>query len=327
MKLSILDYSEIAEGETPEQALAHSVRLARLAEGWGYHRYWVSEHHGNNVLAGSAPEILAGAIAAGTHRIRTGSGGVMLPMHSPFKVAESFAVLAALYPGRIDLGVGRSTGGPADVSRVLLDGRSGSFRHYPDQIARLAGYVRRSDEQPLPRPVPTEPPDLWLLGSSSGSAEIAARHGMGLAFGHFISGQGGPEAVKAYREQFVPAAPGGKPQVLVSAFAVCGETDEQAEKQAGVFDDYLLNIREGGGLLRVPSIENVAAREYTPQQRQIMAAGRGRMLVGGPERMKRQLIRLADRYNADEIMLATVSPDFGHKCRMYELLAEVMRQA
>ena len=333
MKLSILDYSEIRAGASPETALAETVGLAKAAEQWGYHRFWVSEHHGNRVLAGSAPEILVSALGSSTAgRIRIGSGGIMLPMHSPFKVAESFSVLSALYPGRIDLGVGRSTGGRAETSAALLDGRSGSFSRYPEQVSRLAAYVRGEQAesagfggQAVVTPRPASSPELWLLGSSEGGAEIAAASGMGLAFGHFVRGRAGREAVQAYRERFVPPVSGAKPRVLVSLFAVCGRDDEEAEHLAAVFDDYLLDIGEGGRLKAVPTLEEVQTRSYTEEQRQIIRAGRARMVVGGPASVRRQLIELADLYGADELMLATVSPDFEAKLRMYELLADAMR--
>ncbi|GGN94304.1 LLM class flavin-dependent oxidoreductase [Saccharibacillus kuerlensis] len=327
MKLSILDYSEIRKGGSSERAMAESIALAQAAERWGYSRYWVSEHHGNRVLAGSAPEILVSALAASTQgQMRIGSGGVMLPMHSPFKVAESFSVLAALYPGRIDLGVGRSTGGRAETSAALLDGRSGSFRKYPEQAARLSAYIRGSDSAGAAvTPRAASAPELWLLGSSENGAEIAASNGMGLAFGHFIRGRAGREAVKSYRDKFVPSAGSTQPKVLVSLFAVCGRDEAEAELLARVFDDYLLDIAEGGHLDRVPSIEEIEARSYTDQQQSKIRAGRTRMVVGDPAGVRRQLIALSDIYGADEFMLATVSPDFGMKLRMYEMLAETFR--
>ncbi|OWA35938.1 hypothetical protein B9G55_08645 [Saccharibacillus sp. O16] len=333
MKLSILDYSEIRAEASPETAMAETLQLAQAAERWGYHRFWVSEHHGNRVLAGSAPEILVSALGASTEgRIRIGSGGIMLPMHSPFKVAESFSVLAALYPGRIDLGVGRSTGGRAETSAALLDGRSGSFSRYSEQVARLAAYVRGTPApgaglggQAVVTPRAASGPELWLLGSSEGGAEIAAASGMGLAFGHFIRGRAGREAVQAYRDRFVPAATGDQPRVLVSLFAVCGRDAAEAELLASVFDDYLLDIGEGGRLQRVPTVEEVQGRSYTEEQRQKIRAGRARMVVGDPAGVRRQLIALADLYGADELMLATVSPDVQAKLRMYELLAEAMQ--
>ncbi|MDO3409942.1 LLM class flavin-dependent oxidoreductase [Saccharibacillus sp. CPCC 101409] len=325
MRLSILDYSEIRAGGSPETALAESVRLAQAAERWGYTRYWVSEHHGNRVLAGSAPEILVSALAAATGgRMRVGSGGVMLPMHSPFKVAESFSVLSALYPGRIDLGVGRSTGGAAPASKALLDGRSGSFRLYPRQAERLAAYIRGTgDVRALP--APADGPALWLLGSSEDGAGIAAANGMGLAYGHFVRGRTGREAVRAYRERFAPARPGDRPAVIVSLFAVCGRDEAQAEKLARVFDDYLLDIAEDRKLDRVPTIGEAESRSYTERRLEAIAAGRARMVVGDPASVRRQLIRLADLYEADELMLATVSPDFELKLEMYRLLAEAFR--
>lgn len=325
MKLSILDYSEIRSDASSEIALHETVQLARAAEQWGYHRYWVSEHHGNRVLAGSSPEVLVASLAALTEgNMRIGSGGVMLPMHSPFKVAESFSVLTALYPGRIDLGIGRSTGGRAETSAALLDGRSGSFARYPEQVGRLSGYIRGA-LAPAATPVLASPPELWLLGSSENGAEIAAANGLGLAFGHFIRGRAGREAVRGYRERFVPFNAGDRPKVLVSLFAVCGRDEREAERLARVFDHYLLDIGEGGRLNRVPSLSDMESIVYTEAQQEQIRIGRGRMVVGDPSGVRRQLIALADLYEADEVMLATVSPDFELKLRMYEMLAEAFR--
>lgn len=325
MKLSILDYSEIRSEASSEIALRETIRLARAAEQWGYHRYWVSEHHGNRVLAGSAPEVLVSSLAASTEgNMRIGSGGVMLPMHSPFKVAESFSVLTALYPGRIDLGIGRSTGGRAETSAALLDGRSGSFSRYPEQVSRLSGHIRGA-LAPAVTPALASPPELWLLGSSENGAEIAAANGLGLAFGHFIRGRAGREAVRSYRERFVPFNAGDRPKVLVSLFAVCGRDEREAERLARVFDHYLLDIGEGGLLDTVPSLADIESIEYTEAQQERIRIGRGRMVVGDPSGVRRQLIALADLYEADEVMLATVSPDFELKLRMYEMLAEAFR--
>ncbi|WP_037286627.1 LLM class flavin-dependent oxidoreductase [Saccharibacillus sacchari] len=325
MKLSILDYSEIRSEASSEIALRETVRLARAAEQWGYHRYWVSEHHGNRVLAGSAPEVLVASLAALTEgKMRIGSGGIMLPMHSPFKVAESFSVLTALYPGRIDLGIGRSTGGRAETSAALLDGRSGSFSRYPEQVSRLSGHIRGA-LTPAVTPVSASPPDLWLLGSSESGADIAAANGLGLAFGHFVRGRAGREAVRRYRERFVPFNAGDRPKVLVSLFAVCGRDEREAERLARVFDHYLLDIGEGGHLNAVPSLADVESIAYTEAQKEQIRKGRERMVVGDPSGVRRQLIALADLYEADEVMLATVSPDFELKLRMYEMLAEAFR--
>ncbi|MCQ4087945.1 LLM class flavin-dependent oxidoreductase [Saccharibacillus sp. JS10] len=324
MRLSILDYSEIRSGASPEIAFRETVQLAQAAERWGYTRYWVSEHHGNDVLAGSAPEVLVSSLAASTQgQIRIGSGGVMLPMHSPFKVAENFSVLSALYPGKIDLGIGRSTGGRAEASTALLDGRSGSFRHYPDQVNKLAGYMRGIGTAVTPKAASS--PDLWLLSGSENGAQIAADNGMNLAVGHFVRGRAGRETVQRYRTDFKAFHAGDQPQVLVSLFAVCGRTEEEAQQLASVFDDYLLDIGEGGSLQTVPSIAEVQSRTYTEDQKQKGVAGRSRMVVGDPQSVRRQLITLANFYEADEMMLATVSPDFEMKMRMYEQLAEVFQ--
>lgn len=236
IKLSVLDQSPISDGSTATQAFSHTVTLAQEVEKLGYTRFWVSEHHNSVSLAGSSPEILISHIAAKTERMRVGSGGVMLPHYSPYKVAENFRVLEALYPNRIDLGVGRAPGGMPIATRALQEGKMVSLDQYPEQIADVAMYLH--DQVPenhhyanlKATPVIPTSPDMWLLGSSGESAKIAAQQGASFAFAQFINGYGGPEVMEAYQKQFQPSYLGDKPKSIVAIFVICGETNEEAEK-------------------------------------------------------------------------------------------------
>ena len=238
LRLSVLDQSPISEGSTGSRALRETVDLARLADALGYHRYWVAEHHGGAMLAGPSPEALIGPIAAATSRLRVGSGGVMLPHYSAFKVAETFSVLAGLFPGRIDLGIGRAAGTDPMTTHVLQrDRRQPSPDDFPEQLGELLAYVegRVADGHPLARlaalPGLPERPEPWLLGSSPQSAIWAAQLGLPYAFADFINPKGA-EIATLYRERFVDSERLLAPRVAVAVWALAAETDAEAERLA-----------------------------------------------------------------------------------------------
>ena len=269
IKLSVLDQSPISDGSTATQAFSHTVTLAQEVEKLGYTRFWVSEHHNSVSLAGSSPEILISHIAAKTERMRVGSGGVMLPHYSPYKVAENFRVLEALYPNRIDLGVGRAPGGMPIATRALQEGKMVSLDQYPEQIADVAMYLH--DQVPenhhyanlKATPVIPTSPDMWLLGSSGESAKIAAQQGASFAFAQFINGYGGPEVMEAYQKQFQPSYLGDKPKSIVAIFVICGETNEDAEKIASSLDLSILLLEQGKRTTGTPSIETAQNYLYS----------------------------------------------------------------
>ncbi|HFK1730306.1 TPA: LLM class flavin-dependent oxidoreductase, partial [Bacillus cereus] len=269
IKLSVLDQSPISDGSTATQAFSHTVTLAQEVEKLGYTRFWVSEHHNSVSLAGSSPEILISHIAAKTERMRVGSGGVMLPHYSPYKVAENFRVLEALYPNRIDLGVGRAPGGMPIATRALQEGKMVSLDQYPEQIADVAMYLH--DQVPenhhyanlKATPVIPTSPDMWLLGSSGESAKIAAQQGASFAFAQFINGYGGPEVMEAYQKQFQPSYLGDKPKSIVAIFVICGETNEEAEKIASSLDLSILLLEQGKRTTGTPSIGTAQNYSYS----------------------------------------------------------------
>src|SRR5579863_3542535 len=252
MILSVLDQSPVRQGGSAADALNETVALAQAAERLGYHRYWLAEHHATEGLAGSAPEIMVARVAAATSTIRVGSGGVMLSHYSPLKVAETFRVLETLYPGRIDLGVGRAPGSDQLTARALQAGPGAlSVEYFPSQVRDLMGYL--GDGLPAEHPfasirVTPEPathPELWLLGSSDQSAMVAAYFGAAFSFAHFITGEGGPSVMEMYRHEFKPSPHLAAPLANIGVFALCAETEADAERLAKSRDLWRLRLDQG----------------------------------------------------------------------------------
>lgn len=327
--LSALDQSPIPEGSTANEALAQTARLAQELERLGYHRFWVSEHHFTTSLAGSSPEVLISHLGAKTKTIRIGSGGVMLPHYSPYKVAENFRVLEALYPNRIDLGVGRAPGGMPLATRALQEGRTDNgVDRYPLQITDLIAYLHDAvdDRHPFAglkaTPVIPTAPELWLLGSSDESARLAAQAGSAFAFAHFINGFGGTEAMRWYQKHFRPSFFGQKPRSIVAVFVICAETEEEANVLASSLDLSILLLEKGGRTGGVPSVETALAYPYTDFDRYRIAENRKRMIVGSKEQVRERILQMSKAYNTTEFMIVSMTHDFEARIRSYQLLAE-----
>ena len=324
----MLDQSPVPDGYTAAEALAHSLALARATEALGYRRYWVGEHHNTRSLASTAPEILVGAVAGVTSTIRVGSGGVMVSHYSPLKVAEAFRTLAALHPGRIDLGVGRTPGADpvAEAALQYLPGVPGD-EHYNEKVADLAGFLQdRLDaghpfESVRALPDGVDGPRLWMLGSSSHGGAVAAYLGLPFVFGHFITSTFGPQVMAAYRRGFQPAVAGAAPEAAVAVGVICADTDAEAERMALSADVWRLRPEgsERGALL---SPEDAAAVPLTELDRAKVAQGRAAMVVGGPDRARRELVGLAEAFGVDELLIVTVCHDPAARVHSYELLAE-----
>jgi len=329
MKLSVLDQSPISEGSTGAAALRNSLDLARLADDLGYERYWVAEHHGTPMLACASPEILIAAIGAATGRIRIGSGGVMLPHYSPLKVAETFSILSALYPGRIDLGLGRAPGTDQTTAFAMQrDRRQPAPDDFPQQLAELLAYLE--DKMPAGHPfarltaLPGRPhvPDVWLLGSSPQSAIWAAETGLPYAFADFINPNGADYAA-IYRDRFQPSETLAEPRVIVASFALCAETDEEAQRIASSARMTRALLNEGR-LIPVPPVEK-ALRFLTERGANADSAVRPRRaIIGTPAAVKEGIHKLAELYGAEEVMILTITFDHGARRRSYELIAEAM---
>lgn len=327
LKLSVLDQSPISRGMSAGDALRNSVDLARAADALGYTRYWVAEHHATRMLACPSPEALLGPIGAATSHIRIGSGGVMLPHYSALKVAETFRMLGALYPGRVDLGVGRAPGSDPLTAWVLQrDKRQAAPDDFPEQLAELLAYTR--DGLPATHrlaslaelPPPEERPTPWLLGSSPQSGVWAAELGLPYAFADFIAPDGATIA-RDYARQFVPSRTLGRPQVIAAVWALCAETDEEAVRLASssrmAFAHYL-----GGAPIQVPPVDEAVA--YLDANRHMLDTiiTRRRAVVGSPAAVRTRLEAVAAEYGADEVMIVTITYDHAARRRSYELLAD-----
>ncbi len=326
LRLSILDQSVATAGCGHDQTIRNTLALAEQAEAWGYHRFWVSEHHSHPSIVGSAPEVLMAAIAARTQRIRIGSAGVMLPHYAPYKVAEQFRVLDALAPGRIDLGVGRAPGSDGRTAQVLNPDRHASER-FPQQVMELQAWVQGHE---LPQghpghgihayPAADTAPALWMLGSSDYGAQLAAHLGLPYAFAWFITeGQGADEALALYRETFRPSAGLSKPHATVCVWALAADTDAQAwhlfESRARWRMDR--NIGRLGPLL--PPDE--AVRSYSPAEQMALDRLKGNAMVGSAATVAARLRQLALQLEVDEVVVITWTSDPQAQRHSYELLA------
>jgi len=329
VRLSVLDQSPISEGFTGADALRHSVDLAQLADRLGYHRYWVAEHHGTPMLACASPEALIGPIAATTSRIRVGSGGVMLPHYSPLKVAETFSMFSGLFGNRIDLAVGRAPGtDPTTMFALQRDRRQVSPDDFPEQLAELLGYLGGTlpPEHPFARLVnlPGGPgrPDPWLLGSSPQSGIWAAECGLPYAFADFINPAGADHAAH-YRATFTPSRWRSQPETLVAVWVVCAASDEEARRLAA---SSVMSFRllQRGQLIAVPPVETAIAflEADRPRPSQELPMRTRRRVVGSPASVKSGLEDVAREYQADELMIVTITFDHEARRRSYELIAD-----
>ena len=313
---------------TPRDALMETIELAKHCEALGYRRYWLAEHHATPALAGSVPEIMIARIAAETSRIRVGSGGVMLSHYSSLKVAEQFRMLETLYPGRIDLGIGRAPGSDQLTAAALAHGPGAlGIEHFPNQIADLIGYLEHTipDEHPFSRihlmPDGESLPEIWILGSSDQSAIFAAYFGRAFSFAHFITDEAGPQIMAAYQAQFRPSEKLPTPQASVGVFVICAESETRAAYLAASRDLSRLRQRTGHPM-PFPPPEEALAYPYTEIERRFIEHSRRRQIVGTPDTVKPQLEALAETYGVDEIVVLTITHDFAARKRSYALLAE-----
>ncbi len=327
LRLSIVDQSPISEGSTGADALHNTLDLARLADDLGYHRYWVAEHHGTPMLACASPEVLIGPIAAGTERIRVGSGGVMLPHYSPLAVAENFSILSALYPDRIDLGIGRAPGTDQLTMLALQRDRSRPAPDdFPAQLTELLAYLedRMPPDHPFARlaALPGQPgkPEVWLLGSSPQSAIWAAELGLPYCFADFIN-PNGPEIVADYRRRFVDSERLSAPLVAVASSALAAETDEEAERLASS-GRMAFSLMRQGRLIKVPPVEQ--ALSFLANRPPNPAGPSRRAVIGSPDTVRRGLEEVTAEYGAQELFVVTITHGHQERRRSYELIAEAM---
>ncbi len=329
MILSVLDQSPISSGRTHADALSESLELAQLADQLGFYRYWFAEHHNSQGLACSAPEIMIARVAAETRNIRVGSGGVMLPHYSSYKVAEQFALLETLYPGRIDLGIGRAPGSDQLTAAALAPGgQRQPIDNFPRQVQEVEAYLKDQmpEGHPFARvhavPKPTGMPELWMLGSSDYSATVAAVLGMPFCFAHFIAGPVGAKVMEAFQEQYRPSEAYPQPTSSVAAHVICADTMEEADRLARGRDIWRLRI-DRGIFQPFPTPEEadeVLAKAGEWEQSRI-AQARSHQIIGDPAHCRREIEKLALEYGVGEVVVVTITHSFAARCRSYELLA------
>jgi len=328
MRLSVLDQSPISEGSTGADALRNTIDLAKLADELGYHRYWVAEHHGGPMLASASPEALIGPIAAATEGIRVGSGGVMLPHYSPLKVAETFTILAGLFPGRIDLGLGRAAGtDPMTTFALQRDRRQAAPDDFPQQLAELLAYLDDNlpEDHPFARlagvlPGLPELPVPWLLGSSPQSAIWAGQLALPYAFADFINAEGS-EIAKLYRERFQPNEHLQAPRTAVAVWALAAPTEDEAVFLS-TSSRMSFTLLRRNQLIAVPPPEK--AVEFLKREGKPLTGGRPgrRSIVGTPEKVRAEIEAVAVEYSAEEVIVVTITYDHQARRRSYELLAD-----
>ncbi|MGE6630455.1 LLM class flavin-dependent oxidoreductase [Bacillus sp. NPDC077027] len=333
LTLSVLDQSPVVGGASPAVAMKQTIELAKQTEKWGYHRFWVSEHHFSDRLAGSSPEVLVSYLAAVTTHMRIGSGGVMLPHYSAYKVAENFRVLEALAPGRIDLGIGRAPGGMPISSIALHNGeRKRLGDRYPDQVEELKVFLHDLADESYPYPNLTASPkvetapEVWMLGSSGESARLAAKAGAGYTFALFINGEGGEDPIEQYLNRFEPSVLAQKPRISLAVFVLCAESEEKAEELAMSLDLSILANEQGIKLKEFPSLELAKAYSYSPYEQKRVLENRKRMVVGTKETVKQQLLTLAKAYHTDEVIAVTITHRLEDRFTSYRLLKEAFNE-
>jgi len=327
MRLGVLDQSPVISGHTPARAIAETVALAAAADRLGYSRYWLAEHHAIAALADPCPEILLTRVAAATQRIRVGTGGVLLPYYSPLKVAEVFRMLEALFPGRIDLGIGRAPGGDQITAQAVSRGHYTFAEDFPQQVRDLVGFLDASlpGDHPFARvkamPAGDTAPEIWLLGSSDYSGGLAALLGLRFAFAHFITAQGGDAVMQTYKSEFMPSAREDAPHALLCVFAICAETGAEAERLAASIDLRRLHMALGVDA-PVPTLAEATARKYDEREAAYIRSQRARVVLGDPPTVRTRLLALAQKFVADELMIITITGDYPSRLRSYELIAD-----
>ncbi|MCA0756000.1 LLM class flavin-dependent oxidoreductase [Paenibacillus sp. N4] len=326
-KFGILDQSIIFPGQTAAEALGNTVKLAQLAEKLGFERFWVSEHHDSPGMAGSSPEVLIAYLLAQTNTIRIGSGGVMLQHYSPYKVAENFNVLATLAPGRVELGIGRAPGGLPRSTKALQKGvaEQATLEEKLTELEQLL-HGPAGLEHPLvglqASPIPVQPADVYLLGTSVSSAELAASKGYPYAFALFINND--PEtarkAIDTYRSRF-NREHGREPKTILALSVIAADTEEEAAKLAGQFKSVRVTLASGktvnvGSLEQAEEFARQAGEAFTAEERE------ADITKGTKEQVRKRLLEIKEHYGADEFIFTTIVPDFGKRLRSFELLKE-----
>ncbi|WP_175772083.1 LLM class flavin-dependent oxidoreductase [Paraburkholderia phenazinium] len=327
--LSVLDQTPVIDGHPVADAIAATVELAQLADDLGYTRYWCAEHHGLRGVSNPCPEVMLARLGSVTKRIRLGSGGVMLPYYSPFKVAEQFMMLEALFPNRIDLGVGRAPGGDMRTAQAVAAGEYNRGDIFPQQVADLVGLMNGTlPEGHVAQGVLLQPqietrPQLWMLGSSEFGGLLAAQLGIRFAFAHFINAHFGHQVAHAYRERFKPGNE-AQPYLAAAVFVICADTEHEAAALEKAVD--LRRVQMAYGLnAPIPTIEQGLTQEYGEREQLVIDREKPRSIIGTPESVTERMLALQEQFQADELVVLTVTGSYRARLRSYELLAEAFQ--
>ena len=325
--LSILDLSPICEGGDAAQSFRNSLSLAQHGERLGFRRYWLAEHHGMPGIASAATAVLLAYVGAGTSTIRIGAGGVMLPNHSPLVIAEQFGTLESLYPGRVDLGLGRAPGSDQRTAMALRRDLDSNADQFPQDVLELMDYLSASPRQPV-RAVPgmgLQVP-IWILGSSTFGAQLAAHFGLPYAFASHFAPQQMMQAIQIYRETFKPSAQLAKPYVMLGFNVFAADTDEEGALRATSWQQAFVNLRSGRPGRLPPPVEGYAQR-VGPAERALLDSVLSCAAVGSPDTVRAGIEAFIERTGADELMLTSQIFDHQARLRSYEIAAQVSQEA
>lgn len=326
LKISTLDLVPVRADKGPAQSLHNSLDLARHVERFGYNRFWVAEHHNMDGIASSATSVLIGYLAGGTSTIRVGSGGIMLPNHAPLVIAEQFGTLASLYPGRIDLGLGRAPGSDQMTAYALRRDRAGSADDFPDDVEELSRYLgpRTDDQKVIAVPGHDTDVPLWLLGSSLFSAQLAGMRGMPYAFASHFAPRYMHEAIRIYRDHFKPSTTLDKPYVMLGIPMVVADTDEQAEYLATSVYQRILALIRGQSLMQKPPVPSMDGL-WLPHERDAVGSFLGLAMIGSPKKVRAKVEMLLEQTGADELIFTCDLYEHADRIRSYELMAQALK--
>lgn len=329
IRLSILDLATMYNGESATETLRNSTDLVQLADKLGYTRYWFAEHHNTKYQMSTSPDLLGAHAAALTKRIRIGSGGIMLPNHSPLKVAENFSLLEGLHPGRIDLGIGRAPGTDGLTALALRRSRESVTGYdFPEQLNELLAYFAGTfpEEHPFKNisPAPEQLiPDIYMLGSSNGGMQFASELGLGFVFAAHISPHLAVPMLRAYRSQFKPSSFMAEPQSALGIMVITADTEEEAKELAGPAELQWVRWNTGQFLLPPPTIEEARNHVYSPMEEKAREENKGKFVIGSIEQVEVRLRQLAEDSMVDEIMILNMLTEKESRHRSYELLSKV----
>lgn len=324
IKYSVLDLAPITKGSSPSEAFLNTKDLAQHAEKWGYNRVWLAEHHSMPGIASSATSVVMGYVAAATKKIRIGSGGIMLPNHAPLVIAEQFGTLEAMYPGRIDLGLGRAPGTDQLTAMALRRDSRSSGHDFPQQLEELRGYLDANSKFNKVRAIPGEGQDIpiWLLGSSGFSATLAGQLGLPFSFASHFSPENTLPALERYRQYFEPSAVLDKPYVMVGVNVVAADTTEEAKILSTTHQQQFLSLIRNRPSQIQPPVETMEGI-WNPLEKESILNQLKSTIIGKPEEVKEKLQAFAEETDADELIINSTIYDHKARLRSYEIVAEV----